>query len=346
MTLITQTFQQAASRILVGEVPNHWLYNPNPPSYDLTRPPAPHFPPPSPGTVINLSTTTEPILISPDHTALVIVDMQNLFLSPFLGAAPDSPANVAKKVLLETAIPSVRKAGIRIAWLNWGFTDEELETVPPSVVKAFGIGKKQREFVDWDAASSSELSVGAPTEILEGLDVLNGSEKTFLPIRPSDGVRRRTEGLAFDIGRVDLGEGKAVEGGRMLMRDTWNMELPPDLDRVYKEGLKLADKPDLWIHKNRMSGFWAGNQQAVEVLKEVGIKTLLFAGTKTDMCVVASLLDAWHAGFDVILLEDACGTTSPDYVSQAVSFNCARIWGFVSHSTDLERGVDQMLEPS
>ena len=333
MASIAQTALQVASRVLVGEAPNHWLYNPQPPTYDLTHPPAPHFPPPSAGITINLSTTTEHVLISPNDTALVIVDMQNLFLSPFLGAAPDSPANKVKDVLLKTVIPSARKAGIRIAWLNWGLTDEDLETAPPSVVKAFGFDKNQQKFVEGDTVFSSNAQ-----------DVLSGTTNSSLPVSPSESVRRRTEGMGFNVGPVDLGDGRVVDGGRMLMRDTWNMELPPDLDRVYKEGQKLADRPDLLIYKNRMSGFWAGNQQNVHTLREAGIKTLLFAGTKTDMCVLASLLDAWHAGFDVILLEDACGTTSPDYASQAVSFNCARIWGFVSHSTDLEKGVDQMLE--
>lgn len=92
-----------------------------------------------------------------------------------------------------------------------------------------------------------------------------------------------------------------------------------------------------------MSGFWAGNSQAVRILKEAGIRTLVFAGTKTDMCVLASLLDAWHEGFDGILLKDACGTTSPEYASRAVEFNCARIWRFVSQSSDLEKGVELML---
>lgn len=200
-------------------------------------------------------------------------------------------------------------------------------------MKAFGFDKNQQKFVDGDTGFSSNPQ-----------DVFSGTEKSSLPISPSESVRRRTEGMGFNIGRVALGDGRVVDGERMLMRDTWNMELPPDLDHVYKEGQKLADRPDLLIYKNLMSGFWAVNQQAVHTLREAGIKTLLFAGTKTDMCVLAGLLDAWHAGFDVILLEDACGTTSPDYASQAVSFNCARIWGFVSHSTDLEKGVYRMLE--
>lgn len=118
MTLTAQTVLQAASRVLVGEAQNHWLYNPQPPTYDLTHLLAPHFPPLSAGTSINLFTTTEQILISPNQTALIIVDMQNLFLSPFLGAALDSPANTAENVLLKAIIPLARKARIRIFWLN------------------------------------------------------------------------------------------------------------------------------------------------------------------------------------------------------------------------------------
>lgn len=334
-----------ASRVLVGEIPNHWLYCAAPPTYDLTRPSPPHFPPPTPQTSIKLSTTTEPIIISPKLTALVIVDMQNLFLSPSLGHKLDAPGNLAKGVLLQTTIPAARKAGIKVVWMNWGLTDEDLENAPPSVVKAFGFNKSEEEVVNSSTAYVTVLSGSLMKQLNKGPSLapskIEGSQMHF----PSDGsVRRRTEGLGVQMGPVKLEDGKVVEGGRRLFRDTWNAALPSDLGKVFKEGQTSKSNPDILIHKNRMSGFWDRSTNPVKLLEEMGIRTLLFAGTKTDMCVMASLLDAWHAGFDVILLTDACGTTSPSYASDAVEFNCARIWGFVSDSKNLEKGVNDMLD--
>ncbi|KAK7953035.1 hypothetical protein PG996_013926 [Apiospora saccharicola] len=39
--------------------------------------------------------------------------------------------------LLEHAIPACRKSGIPIVWLGWGLTDEDIDEMPPTVVKGF-----------------------------------------------------------------------------------------------------------------------------------------------------------------------------------------------------------------
>jgi len=130
----------------------------------------------------------------------------------------------------------------------------------------------------------------------------------------------------------------------MQIKGTWNVGLPPDFERAYEEGQSLRDKSDVIIRKNRMSGLWAEETKLVDHMKREGIRTVMFAGTKTDMCVMAGLLDAWHSDFDVLLLKGACGTKSPDYVSKSVEFNCARIWGFVSDSKSFEQAIDNMLD--
>ncbi|PQE07109.1 isochorismatase family protein [Rutstroemia sp. NJR-2017a BVV2] len=339
MTSSIHESQQPPSRVLLGATPTHWLYNPSPPSYDLTRPPAPSFPPPAPHTTIRLSTTREPILISPSQTALVIIDMQNLFLSPALGAAPDSPANVAKEVLLQSSIPAARRAGIRVVWLNWGLNEEDVEEMPASIVKAFAMKSKTRD-QDKDSESRMRDEISSENVREQEQELPNDSDKAS---SSTGSVTQPTTGLGLSIGAVNLADGRTIDGGRLLMRDTWNTALPPDLDSIYKEGQKLTHKPDILLHKTRISGFWAGNQQNIQILQEAGIKTLLFAGTKTDVCVLSSLLDAWNVGFDVVLVKDACGTTSPECAREAVEFNCERIWGFVCGSADLEKGVDDML---
>ena len=108
----------AKTRTVIGKAPNHWVYDASRPLFDLTHPSAPGFEAPSPKDSISLTTTSTQVVISPALTALVIIDMQNFFLSTALGRPADGQGNKAKEHLLKKAIPAARKAGIRIIWLN------------------------------------------------------------------------------------------------------------------------------------------------------------------------------------------------------------------------------------
>ena len=44
----------------------------------------------------------------------------------------------AEDAIMEHAIPAARKAGIQVVWLNWGLTDEDLQTLPPQQFRVFG----------------------------------------------------------------------------------------------------------------------------------------------------------------------------------------------------------------
>ncbi|THH34004.1 hypothetical protein EUX98_g132 [Antrodiella citrinella] len=68
------------------------------------------------------------------QTAIVVVDMQNFFLHPDLRAHPKGLACVPP---LEGAVPALRSLGAKILWVNWGLTDHELTTIPPSLVRSF-----------------------------------------------------------------------------------------------------------------------------------------------------------------------------------------------------------------
>ena len=156
--------------------------------------------------------------------------------------------------------------------------------------------------------------------------------------------KRIYQGLGSEIGPVTVEDGKTIDAGRLLMRETWNAALPTALNNAFVEGQRKHDKPDVWIHKNRMSGLWGNGTACTEYLEKEKISTLLFAGVNTDQCVGGSLQDAFTKGWDCILLKDGCGTTSPEFATDCVEFNCARTWGFVTGCETLERGVQNMLE--
>jgi hypothetical protein len=112
---------QAAFTILtmeldvIGGTKNFWLYSKTD-GFDLTHPPEPTSPPIYPR--IPLETTKARIAIDPAKTALIVVDLQNYFLSPSLGRPSEGVAMKVVDELLKYTIPACRKAGIPIVWLD------------------------------------------------------------------------------------------------------------------------------------------------------------------------------------------------------------------------------------
>lgn len=273
---------------VIGGEKNFWLYSKSG-GFDLTHPPTPTSPRIYPR--IPLETTSACVEIDPSKTALVVVDLQNYFLSPSLGRPTSGVGMDVVNQLLRVAIPACRKAGIPILWLNWGLTEKDIDEMPPTIVRGFA------------------------------------ADDNF------DGPRQ-IRGLGSHIGRVQLGDGSVVDGGQVLMRGQWN-------SASYKPLEEKHEPQDIYISKNRLSGFWGGTG-VEEVLTSRGIRTLLFSGANTDQCVGGSLQDAFTKGWDCLLLSDGCATTSPVYAKQCIEYNCEGGWGFVLTCENLAKGVDNI----
>ncbi len=100
---------------------------------------------------------------------------------------------------------------------------------------------------------------------------------------------------------VDMGDGK----GRTLVAGEWNSAIYwPLLAEAQAAG-------DSACSKNRMSGLWSASQPLWRHLEAASKKTLLFAGVNTDQCVLGTLADAYNAGWDCLLVDDCCATTTP-----------------------------------
>jgi ureidoacrylate peracid hydrolase len=107
--------------------------------------------------------------------------------------------------------------------------------------------------------------------------------------------------------------------GRILVRDDWGAATIAELS---------TDPADLLVHKHRLSSFW--DNELDSILRQRGITTLLFSGINTDRCVFTSLQDANFLGYDCVLVEDACATTSPDFVRDAVLYLVGLTHGIVA----------------
>jgi nicotinamidase-related amidase len=79
-----------------------------------------------------------------------------------------------------------------------------------------------------------------------------------------------------------------------------------------------------------MSGFW--DTPLDQILRQLDVTTLFFAGVNADQCVLHTLADANFLGFDTVMIEDCTATSSPDYCWQATLYNVRQIFGFTTTS--------------
>jgi nicotinamidase-related amidase len=120
---------------------------------------------------------------------------------------------------------------------------------------------------------------------------------------------------------VGLGDPLPATGASVLTASSWSAQIVDELQ---------PEASDIHVAKHRMSGFW--DTPLDSILRNLDVKTLLFAGINADQCVLHTLADANFLGYDTILVEDCAATTSPDFCWQATLYNIKQIFGFVAAS--------------
>lgn len=134
---------------------------------------------------------------------------------------------------------------------------------------------------------------------------------------------------------VGLGDPVPASGAPVLQKDSWGAAVIDELD---------IDDSDIRVDKYRMSGFW--DTPLDSILRNLDVRTCLFAGVNADQCVLHTLADANFLGYDTILLEDCTATTSPDFCWQATLYNARQIFGFTAVSTDLIPALEDQSHAS
>ena len=123
---------------------------------------------------------------------------------------------------------------------------------------------------------------------------------------------------------IGLGDPLPANGAPVLEKDSWAAAVVDEL---------APDPHDIMVDKHRISGFW--DTPLDSILKNLGIRSILFAGVNTDQCVLHSLTDANFLGYGCLMLEDCCATSSPDFCTEATIWNVKKCFGFVCSSRDV-----------
>ena len=123
---------------------------------------------------------------------------------------------------------------------------------------------------------------------------------------------------------LTAGYGDDLQNGPVLVQGSWGAQ---SVDEI------VDDENDLHVSKHRLSGFC--DNELDQILRRRNISTLFFTGVNVDRCVFATLIDASFQGYDVVLVEDATATTSPAYVSDAITYIVQLVYGFTTLTHDL-----------
>jgi len=176
-----------------------------------------------------------------------------------------------------------------------------------------------------DRAPIAPLATLVPVLRSEGVPIvwLNwGVRKDLLNIHPSLLHAHTHDGSGAGLGEPVPG------GAEILRKGSWGAQIVDELD---------PGDQDIQVTKHRFSGFW--DTELDSILRNMGVRTLFFAGVNADQCVMTTLEDASFLGYDVLMLRDCVGTTSPAYCMQATEYNVKLLFGFMTTSGALINGL-------
>ena len=127
---------------------------------------------------------------------------------------------------------------------------------------------------------------------------------------------------------VGLGDALPNGRGHVLQKDAWPAAIVDEL---------APHEGDFLVDKHRISGFW--DTPLDSILRNLGTRSILFAGCNTDQCVLHTLTDANFLGYGCLMLSDCCATSSPDFCTEATIWNVKKCFGFVTDSAAVRQAL-------
>lgn len=222
---------------------------------------------------LTLEARPEPLRFDPASSALIVVDMQNAYVSA--GGYMDRAGfdiscgqTVSEQTTL--ALQHARLAGMQVVFLQNG----------------------------WDAGYVEAGGPGSP----------NWHKSNALK------TMRRT----------------AAIDGQLLSKGGWDYALIEAMQP--REG-------EVVVAKTRYSGFF--NSTLDSTLRARGIRTLIFTGVATNVCVESTLRDAYHLEYFCVVLEDAVTQAGPEFVARASLYTIETFFGWISDTGRFASALNQ-----
>jgi ureidoacrylate peracid hydrolase len=123
--------------------------------------------------------------------------------------------------------------------------------------------------------------------------------------------------------------------GKLLAKGGWDYELVEALP---------PQKGDVIISKPRYSAFYNTNLDSM--LRARGIRSLVFTGIATNVCVESTLRDGFFLEYFGVVLHDATHHAGPDYIQKASLFNIETFFGWVSSVEAFRNALQANVNPS
>lgn len=116
--------------------------------------------------------------------------------------------------------------------------------------------------------------------------------------------------------------------GKLMIQGTWDYALVDELK---------PEPEDLVIHKPRYSGFSSTNLDAL--LREREVRTLVFTGVASNVCVESTLRDAFFLEYFPLWVADCSLASGPSWLHDATVENVQRFFGWVTTTREYVAGL-------
>jgi nicotinamidase-related amidase len=130
-----------------------------------------------------------------------------------------------------------------------------------------------------------------------------------------------------------IGIGDEGPLGRLLIRGSKGWEIIPELTPLDNE--PVVDKPT--------KGAFTYTDFEL-LLRNKGIRNLIFCGVCTDICVHTTMREAADRGYDCLLVNDACGATVADFHTASIGMTQTEggIFGTTCNTEDILSALEMM----
>ena len=122
--------------------------------------------------------------------------------------------------------------------------------------------------------------------------------------------------------------------GKLLAKGGWDYALVDALQ---------PQPGDIKVAKPRYSAFF--NTQLDSILRARGIRSLIFTGIATNVCVESTLRDSFHLEYFSVVLHDATHHAGPAFIQEASLYNIEKFFGWVSSVEEFRNALQANINP-